>query len=361
MHLLALGFIAATSLFAQNPPPTMTIEEYNPKSLLHVPEHKTPRAKYPFIDIHNHQNRRGGKELDDLVKEMDEINMGVMVNLSGNYGTRLKDNVERQKSKYPDRFVIFANIDFTDIDAPGYSKRAAAQLEQDFKNGAQGLKIFKNFGMDLKDTKGKRIKVDDPRFDELFEVAGRNNAPVLIHTAEPFGLFLPMDKTNERWLELKLFPQRGRLRDDYPPWEELMGEQHRLFAKHPKTKFIDAHLGWMGNDLPRLSELLDKMPNVYTEIGAVVEELGRQPRTARKFLIKYQGRVLLGKDTYNKIEYGTYFRTLETDDEYFDHDRKYHGIWKMYGLQLPDDALKAIYYKTGLSLIPGIDKSKFPQ
>lgn len=370
--------LLALSVYAQNPPATqeqrgprgprreapstaqMTVEEFNPKHYLVVPEHKYTRSKYPFIDIHNHQNRAAGEELDKLVQDMTDINMNIMVNLTGGYGERLKENVDRQRGKYRDRFAIFANIDFTNIDDPGYSKRAANQLRQDVKNGAQGLKIFKNFGMDLKDTKGERIHVDDPRFDEVFQVAGEFKLPVLIHTAEPYGLFQPMDASNERWLELKLYPSRGRLRDNYPPWETLMAEQHRLFAKHPKTKFIDAHLGWMGHDLTKLGALLDRLPNVNTEIGAVIEELGRQPRFARQFLTKYKDRVLFGKDTWRKVEYGTYFRTLESADEYFNHDRKYHGMWQMYGLELPDDVLKHIYYKNALRLVPGLDKSKFP-
>jgi predicted TIM-barrel fold metal-dependent hydrolase len=349
----------AGSLPAQNSA-SLSVEEYNPKSLLVVPENKVARARFPFIDIHNHQNRASGEALARLVKDMDEINMRVMANLSGGSGTRLQENIERQKARYADRFAIFANIDFSGIDGADYSPRAAARLEQDIKNGAQGLKIFKNFGMDLKDTQGKRIPVDDPRFDALFEVCGKYNVPVLIHTAEPKGLFLPMDKDNERWLELKLFPGRGRGLDRYPSWEDIMAEQHRRFARHPKTTFINAHLGWLGFDLASLGRLLDRLPNVNTEIGAVIEELGRQPRFARQFLVKYQDRVLFGKDTWRKQEYGTYFRTLETADEYFDHDRKHHGIWKMYGLELPDEVLKKVYYKNALRIVPGINRAGFP-
>lgn len=369
MHIVALGLALALSA-QQGPGPNrgrekpldvqMTIDDYNPKSLLVVPEHKVPRAKYPFVDVHNHQNRASGAALDKLVKEMDDINMGVMVNLTGRYGKNLADNVQAQKGKYPKRFVIFANINFENLDDPGYADKAAKQLEEDVKNGAQGLKIFKNFGMDLKDAKG-RVPVDDPRFDKVFEVCGKHKIPVLIHTAEPLGLFLPMDGNNERWLELKLHPGRGRTPDKYPLWEALMAEQHRLFAKHPKTTFIAAHFGWFGHDLGKLGQLLDKMPNMMIEFGAIVEELGRQPRTARAFFIKYQDRILFGKDTYRKEEYGTYFRTLETGDEYFDHDRKYHGIWKMYGLDLPDEVLRKVYYKNALRIIPGIDKSGFPR
>ncbi len=338
---------------------TLSIEEYEPKSTLVVPQHIVRRARFPFIDVHNHQRGGSPEYVDKLVQDMDSINMRVMVNLSGGYGERLKNNAQALKGRYKDRFVVFANIDFTNLDDPDYPQRAAAQLEQDVKSGAQGLKIFKNFGMDLKDTKGQRVHVDDPRFDLVFETCGRLGIPVLIHTAEPKALFDPMDKYNERWLELKLFPMRGRMSDRYPPWATLMDEQHSLFAKHPKTKFISAHLSWLGNNLPELGRVLDRLPNMYTEVAAAIEELARQPRYGHDWLMKYQDRVMFGKDTWRVQEYPTYFRILETNDDYFDHDRKYHGMWKAYGLDLPEEVLRKIYYQNALKVVPGLDASAF--
>ncbi len=354
---LTAAFIVPALLCGQ----TMSIEEYEPKSGLVVPEHKISRAKYPFIDVHNHQRATTPERAKQLLSDMDSINMRIMVNLSGGYGDSFKRTVDAMKAASKDRFVVFANINFSDIDAPDYSKKAAAQLAADVKSGAQGMKIFKNFGMDLRDSKGQRIHVNDPRFDELFETCGKLNIPVLIHTAEPPGLFQPMDKYNERWLELKMYPRRGRSPEQYPKWEVIMAEQHNLFAKHPRTKFINAHMGWLGGDLGALGKLLDRLPNVYVELAAVVEELGRQPRNAKTFYIKYQDRVLFGKDTWNVKEYPTYFRILESDDEYFDHDRKHHGLWKMYGLELPDEVLKKLYYKNALKVIPGLNTAIFPK
>ena len=352
--------MAAAVVSAQKP--TMSIEDYTPKSTLVVPEHPVTRARYPFIDIHNHQDSLMKPEkLDQLVHDMDALNLRIMVNLSGGYGDRLERGVANMKGRYKDRFVLFANIDFTNVDAPDYSQRAAAQLERDVKNGAQGLKIFKNFGMTLKDTKGERIHVDDPRFDGVFETCARLKIPVLIHTAEPKSFFDPQDKNNERWLELKLHPDRARPPDKYPDWATLINEQHNLFARHPRTIFIDAHLGWLGGNLAELGRLLDRLPNVYTEIGAVLAELGRQPRTAREFFIRYQDRVLMGKDSWNPVEYNTYFRVLETSDEYFDYYRKYHAFWQMYGLDLPDPVLKKVYFKNALRIVPGLDRSAFPK
>jgi predicted TIM-barrel fold metal-dependent hydrolase len=352
--------IAAALVAGVLPAQTVSIEEYEPRSTLVVPASKITRAKFPLIDVHNHQRASSPEQVDRLVKEMDALNLRVMVNLSGGYGERLAKNIEALERRHPGRFVIFANIDFSGIDEPGYPRRAAAQLEQDVKAGARGLKIFKSFGMDLKDGAGRRIAVDDPRFDLVFQTCARLGIPVLIHTAEPKALFDPMDRFNERWLELKLYPRRGRPPEKYPRFEELMAEQHRLFARHPGTTFINAHLGWYGNDLGRLGALLDRLPNVHTEISAVVEELGRQPRFARQWFLKYQDRVMFGKDTWRPAEYHTYFRILESADEYFDHDRKYHGIWKVYGLDLPDEVLRKLYYRNALKLIPGLDANAFP-
>ncbi|MCU1275203.1 MAG: amidohydrolase, partial [Bryobacterales bacterium] len=324
------------------------------------PQHPVTRAKYPVIDVHNHQWSLNAEKVDKLVADMDSINLRIMVNLSGGYGDRLKENVAILKQRYKDRFVVFANLDFSNIDDPDYGKRAAAQLDQDVRNGAQGLKFFKNFGMDLKDGKGQRIHVDDTRFEPVWETCGRLHIPVLIHTGEPWSFFQPQDRFNERWLELKQFPQRARPPDRYPSWETLMTEQHHLFAAHPKTIFINAHLGWLGRNLGELGRLMDQMPNMYTEIGAVLAELGRQPRFARQWFIQHQDRVMFGKDTWDPSEYAYYFRVLETADEYFDYYRKRHAFWKMYGLDLPDDVLKKLYYKNALRVIPGLSAAGFP-
>jgi predicted TIM-barrel fold metal-dependent hydrolase len=292
---------------------------------------------------------------------MDSINLRVLVNLSGGTGERLKQTVAAMKGRYPDRFVVFANLSFEDLDEPGYGQRAAARLEQDVKNGAQGLKLFKSFGLDLKRKNGERVKVDDPELDPVWELCGKLKLPVLIHVAEPAVFFEPVDKYNERWLELKQFPGRARPPNRYPSFETLMKERDNLIARHPNTTFIVAHLGWHGNDLERLGKLFDRYPNFYVDIAAVLAELGRQPYSAHDFLVRYQDRVLFGKDIYNRQEYTCYFRAMETRDEYFEYYRKRHAFWRIYGFQLPDEVLKKIYYQNALRLIPGINAAQFPK
>lgn len=338
----------------------MDVEEYEPISTLVVEENQITKSKYPFIDVHNHQWIMPIQNLEELVVEMNSLNMGVMVNLSGFRGKFLEWSLDNVAENYPNRFAIFLNINFENLDDPGWPEEPLAMLEEGVKQGVKGLKVYKGLGLTDVDNDGNRIAVDDPRLDPIWAKCGELGIPILIHSGEPASFWKPKDKYNERWLELKQYPSRYRDPAKLPNFESIMAEQHHVFQKHPGTIFINAHLGWYGNDLEKLGDLMDEFPNMYTEIGAVLAELGRQPKTARNFMIQYQDRVLFGKDTYKKEEYYTYFRVLETDDEYFDYYRKRHAHWKMYGLSLPDSVLRKLYFENALNIIPGIDSSLFP-
>jgi predicted TIM-barrel fold metal-dependent hydrolase len=268
--------------------------------------------------------------------------------------TNIRDN-------YPKRFIVFTNIDFKGIGEAGWTENAVKKLEADVKAGASGLKIYKSLGFSVKDVFGKRVSVDDPRLDAIWAKAGQLKIPVLIHTADPKSFWDPVDEKNERWLEITTHPNRKRGNDNPVPWQTLIDEQHRMFRKHKSTTFINAHFGWYPNDLNYLSKLMVEIPNMYVEFGAVIAELGRQPRAARAFFEKFQDRILFGKDSWVPEEYATYFRVLETTDEYFPYHKKYHAFWAMYGMGLPDEILKKIYYKNAIRIIPGIDASQFPK
>lgn len=361
--MLAGSFVVlAAALLGYQDQKTMSIEEYSPKSTLVVPAHEVKRARFPFIDVHNHQRDTSEKHLTELLADMDALNMRILIDspVDGGCCDWLRKAVANTRAFRRERFAVMTNIDFKNIDDPGYSKRAADELEADIQAGAVGLKVWKNFGMNLKDAKG-RVPVDDPRFDAVWDTCAKHGIPVLIHTADPEPLFGNMDKNNERWLELKMHPERAREGKNGPTWQQLITEQHNLFERHPKTKFIAAHMGWLAHDLGQLGQLLDRLPNLYVEVAAVSSELGRQPRFARAFFEKYQDRVMFGKDAYVIPEYYTYFRLLETADEYFDPTRRYHGLWQMYGIDLPDPVLKKVYYKNALKVFPGLAKAGFPQ
>jgi predicted TIM-barrel fold metal-dependent hydrolase len=342
--------------------PAPSITDYKPVSGLVVAQHPTPRAKFPVIDIHSHQPTPiTAAQLDQVVAAMDQLNIKVLVNLSGSFGDRLRQGIEAiGTSRHAGRMVLFANIDFRGGVGPGFGQAAAAQLEADVKAGAMGLKIFKDLGLRIRKADGSRLPVDDPELDPIWAACARLNVPVLIHTAEPPAFFEPIDMRNERWLELALFKDRRYPAGEFPRFEELIAERDRLFARHPKTTFIAAHMGYHGHDLARLGRLLDRLPNVYPEVAAVLAELGRQPRTAREFFIKYQDRVLFGKDSFQPDEFPYFWRTFETADEYFDYYRDYHAFWKLYGMALPDEVLKKLYFANALKLLPRLPRDGFP-
>ncbi|HSF55650.1 MAG TPA: amidohydrolase family protein, partial [Algoriphagus sp.] len=267
----------------------MSFENYNPPSTLKVPENPKTRAKFPFIDIHSHQGGINEAKIDQLTSEMDELNMAIMINLSGRGFGQGNSNAQQEyikgmmnefKTHAPGRFMVFTNLNFNGFGTAEWTALAVKEFEEDVKAGAVGLKIYKSLGLNSKDNNGNRIPVNHPDLDPIWEKAGELGIPVLIHSADPAQFWQPMDSTNERWLELKLNPNRKRSDTNPAPFEQIMVEQHNVFAKHPKTTFINAHMGWMANDLDAAGAHLDKYPNVNYEIGAIIAELGRQPKRA---------------------------------------------------------------------------------
>jgi len=382
---LPLALLSVSAALPQEPPAppaddpaNLSFMEYDPPSTLVVPGHPVERARFAFIDVHSHQFNLDEAKVRELVAAMDAMHEGGMVNLSGRGFRRetLPDGSTRFGLQDPDylramialtdrvapgRIVHFTNVDWSRVGSPGWPDAAVAELEADLDAGARGLKVYKSLGMDTLDAAGRRIAVDDPRLDPIWRVCARRGVPVLIHTADPAPFWQPKDKDNERLYELIEIPGRIREPQDNVPWEQLIAEQHAMFRRNPETTFIDAHLGWLGNDLGRLGRLLDELPNVYTEIGAVLAELGRQPRFARDWLIRYQDRVMFGKDSWAPSEFPYYFRTLETADDYFPYYRRRHAFWKLYGLDLPDEVLRKLYYANALHLVRGFDRSLFPE
>lgn len=348
----------------------MDIGEYSPVSTLVVPENPTYKSKFPFVDVHSHHWDMPVKDLSKLVTEMDSLNMGYLINLSGSgFGAfsgkqelmdlNLTKSLENVNQNYPDRFGVFINLDLAKIDNPDFKKNNIILLENAVNQGVIGLKIYKNLGLTLRDSRNIRVPVDDDRLSHIWETCAKFNIPVLIHSGEPKAFFDPVDKFNERWLHGREKPRSFRPSDKYPTFDQVMYEQEELFKKHPNTTFINAHFGWFGNDLGRLSKQLSELTNVYVEFGAVINELGRQPITARKFFEDYQDRILFGKDIYKMDEYYIYFQVLETDDEYIEYYRKRHGLWRLYGLNLPDEILKKVYYQNALKIFPNINPNLF--
>ena len=348
----------------------MDIGDYSPISTLVVSETPTYKSKFPFVDVHSHHWDMPVKDLSKLVTEMDSLNMAYLINLSGSgFGAfsgkqelmdlNLTKSLENVNENYPDRFGVFLNLDLAKIDKPNFEKNNIMQIENAVSQGVIGLKIYKNLGLTLRDSRNIRVPVDDDRLSHIWETCAKFNIPVLIHSGEPKAFFDPVDKFNERWLHAREKPRSFRPSDKYPTFDQVMYEQEQLFKKHPTTTFINAHFGWYGNDLGRLSKQLSELTNVYVEFGAVINELGRQPSTAKRFFEDYQDRILFGKDIYKMDEYYIYFQVLETDDEYIEYYRKRHGLWRLDGLNLSDEILKKVYYQNALKIFPNINPNLF--
>jgi predicted TIM-barrel fold metal-dependent hydrolase len=344
----------------------ITLPEFQPRSMLHVARHPVMRAKFPAIDVHTHVFGLGGKltpesagkqaQLKQIARWMEECNLGTLINLTGGNSETIP-GIRKAIAAFGDKFITAAEPVWTRASEPGYDKWQADELAKCKQQGAVGLKVLKYLGLGLRQN-GKLVKIDDPRFDPMWEAAGALELPVLIHTGDPGAFFVTTDRFNERYEELQNHPEWSFYDRDFPKRAELHEARLRVIARHPKTRFIALHVGNDAEDLGQVGEWLDRHKNLNVEIGARLGELGRQPRTARKFFERYQDRILFGTDAVpdgkqypqQDLEpnmFRCYFRFLETDDEYFDYSPAPvppQGRWKIYGVALPDAILKKVYH-----------------
>jgi len=359
----------------------LDISEFQPKSMLHVPETKVSRSRYSVIDVHTHLSIRAnsvhgvglGEKMEflatpeSILPTMDRKNIKMMVNLTGGSGKGLEEAIQKFQQPHPDRFLTFTEPSWDHSNQPGYSKFQADEIERAHKAGAHGLKVLKTLGLYLREnvTEGRLVKIDDPRFDAMWDACGALGMPVAIHVSDPEAFFLPTDRFNERFEELNNHPDWSFQDHDFPSNAEIMEARNRVFARHPKTQFIVLHVGNNAENLPYVSECMDRFPNMTVEMGARLGELGRQPRMSRRFFEKYQDRILFGTDAVpNGTDtpqqvfvdqlYEIYYRFLETEDEYFDYAPSLvppQGRWRIYGIGLPEEILKKVYYGNAARLL----------
>jgi predicted TIM-barrel fold metal-dependent hydrolase len=350
----------------------LALDQFRPKSMLELPVNRPARAKFSAVDVHTHMRiklRQTPEALAEYVRLMDNQNIAMSVSLDGKLGEQFQEHAEFLWSNYPDRFIIFANIDWQgdgsdddpatwDCLRSDFGRRMAAALEEAKQQGASGLKIFKQLGLVYREADGTLLKVDDPRWDPIWEACGQLGLPVLIHTGDPAAFFEPVDRFNERWEELQRNPQWCCRGPAFPTQDELLAQLMRVVARHPKTIFIGAHVGNNAENLRQVGQWLDEYPNFYIEIAARIAELGRQPYSARELFINYSNRIMFGTDGPREVGRLTpHWRMLETADEYFPYAEDQYppqGLWNIYGLHLPDDVLREVYYENACRIIPGV-------
>ncbi|TWT49962.1 Amidohydrolase [Thalassoglobus neptunius] len=358
-------------------PRRIYLDEFRPTPVLKVDENILRSAKFPCVNVHSHPGKLSVEELNAMVETMDEANIAVSVSLDGPAGPKFADHIHFLKQTHPNRFVVFVRIDYIgdgdeddpatwDVHQKGYGVRMADQLTEAVRQGASGLKVWKNLGLYLKDLDGNLIPPDDRRLDPIWTRAGELGVPVLWHCADPVAFFSPTNEYNERWEELYRHPEWSFYGEEFPTHQELMEARNRVIARHPETTFICAHMGDIPEDLKTLGSYLDALPNMQVEIAARVAELGRQPYSARKFFLKYSDRIMFGTDGVPPMsELIPHFRFLETWDENFpyeDNPFPPQGLWNIYGIGLPDSVLEKVYYKNAARVIPGVSEalSKWP-
>lgn len=359
----------------------LALVDFEPKSMLQVKETRIERARFPAVDIHTHisvstkaekgvqlaASRQYLGQPDELLEVMDRKNLRAMVNLTGGYDVGLEDAVSKYDRVHPGRFYSFTEPCYERFLEPKYPQIQAEEIERAHRAGAKGLKILKTLGLYLREnvTSGRLVKIDDPRFDPMWDTCGQLNMPVAIHVSDPVAFFTPTDRFNERYEELNNHPDWSFYDHDFPSNAELLAARNRVFAKHPKTQFLVLHVGNFSENLDNVSENLARFPNMTVDIAARVGELGRQPRRSRKFFDQYQDRILFGTDAtphgdafpqqvFNDQLYEIYFRFLETDDEYFDYAPAKvppQGRWKIYGIELPESILKKVYNQNAARLL----------
>ena len=345
---------------------------FRPEARLTVESHLVERARFPVVDAHTHFDKRfGGDEarLDEFVATMDRNRIAVCVSLDGGWGDDLGDHIRHLTARHPDRFVVFATIDWRgggraddpaswDCQRPEFPRVAAEMLADAKRRGACGLKIFKEFGLGFRAADGGLIRIDDERWDPIWRACGALGLPVLMHTADPSAFFAPLDERNERWEELHRRPEWSFHGPQFPRRDDLLAARNRIVERHPRTTFIAAHMGNDAEDLKTLGGWLDRWPNLQVDLASRIGELGRQPYTARRFLVQYADRVLFATDgPWPEARLRLYWRFLETFDEYFPYaetDFPPQGFWRIYGVGLPDDVLRRIYHENAARLIPGI-------
>lgn len=365
--ILSLALVAAASAAAAEDIRDLKLRDWQPKSMMVTKETKVNKPAYPVIDQHNHLGTGKAFLTPERVKhylqEMDAAGVQTVVDLDGMWGNDLKETLDALDNAHPGRFLTYAQINFDGLDNADWSQREAKRLEESFKMGAKGLKFHKSLGLGVRHKDGTLMKVDDPKLDPILAVCAKYHRPVMIHVADPAAFFTPLDRFNERWHELNAHPDWLFYGQDYPSQKQLLDQLINLLARNPKTTFIGAHFGNNAENVAQVAEWLDKYPNFYIDIDARISELGRQPYTARKFLIKYQDRVMFGTDTTPvQTAYRNYYRFLETDDEYFDCAKGHHlqGFWMVYGVFLPKDVLAKIYYQNAERLLYFGDNASKP-
>lgn len=340
-------FVAMVTAKAQVDLP---LSEFQPQSMLVSEKHEVEQAMFPVIDYHNHLD---ALEPQDVLRVMDACGVEQIVNITMQTGDAALRMIDKFHSVDAKRFATIGWMDWSGVEKQDFAAVTCERLERLVERGARGIKFWKDLGLSVRDASGELLRIDDERLAPVFDKAAELGIPVMFHTADPDAFFLPIDAHNERYEELAAHPDWGFSGSHYSK-QELLDQRDHVFARHPKTTFVAAHVAESGENLTRVVALLEAHPNVYIDISARASELGRQPYSARQLFLRFADRILFGADLLPEVQmYRLYFRFLETADEYFDYPShaSRQGRWNIYGVHLPEDVLRKVYRENALRLL----------
>jgi predicted TIM-barrel fold metal-dependent hydrolase len=341
-------FVAMVSAKAEV---TLPLSAFHPRCMLTTSVHEVPLPRFPVIDYHNHLDAQDPMHVLEI---MDACGVQHVVNITMKVGDEALRVMDRYRSANADRFSTIGWMDWSGVERPDFIDLSIERLERLVAHGAVGFKFWKDLGLSVRDVSGNLLRVDDERVAPIFERAGELGIPVMVHIGDPEAFFLPIDANNERYEELAAHPDWSFYGAQFSK-HQLLEQRDNVFSRHPRTTFVAAHVAENGEDLQRVSAMLDANPNVLVDISARASELGRQPYSARKFFLRFADRILFGADLVPEVEmYRLYYRFLETADEYFDYPThaSRQGRWSIYGLDLPEDVLRKVYRENALRLLP---------
>jgi predicted TIM-barrel fold metal-dependent hydrolase len=331
----------------------LPLGDFAPRPMLKTAVHEVLRPGFPAIDCHNHLD-----SLDPaaVLAIMDECGIEHLVNITMKVGDRAFQVMRRFADASPERFSTIGWMDWTGLAEPGFIRKAVDYLERLVEHGAVGFKIWKDLGLTLRDARGELVRVDDERLDPLYDKARELDIPIMFHTADPAAFFEPLDRFNERYEELAAHPDWSFYGAQHSK-SELLEQRNCVFARHPQTRFVGAHVGESPEDLGFVTAMLERFPNVTVDMSSRIPELGRQPYSAREFFLRFPDRILFGTDLLPDVAmYRLHYRFFETADEYFDYPShaSRQGRWMVYGIFLPEDVLRKVYRENSLRVFPGI-------
>jgi predicted TIM-barrel fold metal-dependent hydrolase len=332
-------------------PETILLKDYRPKSIYKIPVTEIPKAKFPIIDMHSHPYAKTPQQIDEWVRNMDEVGIEKTIILTMTTGAEF-DEISRRYAKYPERFEMWCGFDFGGFDKPGFGPAAIKELERCHQAGARGVGEIHDKGRGLISGKSKTVGMhpDDQRVDALFDKCGELGMPISLHVADPIWMYQKMDKTNDGLMNA----YEWRL-DNQPNIVGLSGMVdilERTCAKHRRTTFIACHFANLDYDLARLGEVLDRNANLYADISARYAETGPIPRFAAQFYAKHADRLLYGTDMgFDKTMYRVTFRILESLDEHFYEIDQFSYHWSLNGFGLNDEILEKVYHDNAAKLL----------